>query len=166
MKETTRSKLRDLWAIRRRCKEIEAEECLHSAPQRQDGSLARRRPLLSRAVIVAFAACFLTACLLHMRDMWRHGWLPYHSAPLPINCYWTALVILDLITAVLLLFRPRVGLLMSLLIMTSDVAVNLFARVDLHLLRHARGVALLLLQFSFLALIAGAAGLFREAEAG
>jgi hypothetical protein len=156
VKETTWSKLRELWAIRRRCKEIQREQSkAHSLPlSAQSGALCRMR--LPTPVLACFSVCFLAACLLHVRDMWHHGWLPYHSAPLPLNCYWTALVILDLAAAVLLLTRPRSGLVMSLLVMSSDVAVNVFARFDLHLLRHARGTALLLLQLLFLAAVSAA----------
>jgi hypothetical protein len=80
-----------------------------------------------------FAVCFLGACAVHVIDLWRHGWLPYHFAPLPLNAYWTALTFLDAFAAVLLLWRPRAGLALTLLIITSDVALNLFARFYLRL---------------------------------
>ena len=154
MKETTGSKLRELWAIRGRCKEIQREQ---SPFPRTLSSSARDKPFLPRPVFACLSACFFGACVLHVRDLWLHGWLPYHNAPLPLNCFWTALVILDLSAAILLLTRPRVGLILSMIIMCADVAVNAWARFDLHLIRHARGTVFLLLQLSFLAVIAAVA---------
>ena len=85
--------------------------------------------------------------------MWLHGWLPYHNAPLPLNFFWTALVALDLMAAVLLLMRPDVGLIMSMVLMCADVAVNAWARFDLHLVRHERGAVFLFLQLCFLVIV-------------
>jgi hypothetical protein len=157
VKETTWSKLRELWAIRRRCKEIDNEQRkTHSLPLPGERLASRRIPLPT-PVLACLSACFLAACLLHLRDMWHRGWFPYNSAPLPLNCFWTALMFLDLLAAVLLLMRPRSGLVMSLAIMSSDVAVNVFARFDLHFFRHARGTAVLLSQLLFFAAVSTAA---------
>ncbi|MGI9114390.1 MAG: hypothetical protein DLM52_08305 [Chthoniobacterales bacterium] len=155
VKETTWSKLRELWAIRRRCKQIQSEQGEAASPRAS--SAVAPTALLSKPLFVCFSACFFAACLLHARDMWHHGWLPYHSAPLPLNCYWTALVILDFIAAVLLLTRPRAGLAMALLVMGSDVALNVFARFDLHLIQHAGGATLLLAQLLFFGLMSAVA---------
>jgi hypothetical protein len=154
VKETTWSKLRELWAIRRRCKEIQREQKPFS---RRSSSAARDKLFLPRPVFASLSACFFGACILHVHDLWLHGWLPYHRAPLPLNCFWTALVILDLSAAVLLLTRPRLGLILSMVIMCSDVAVNAWARFDLHLIRHTRGTVFLILQLSFLAVISAVA---------
>jgi membrane protein HdeD len=148
MKETTWSKLRELWAIRRRCRQIEREE---------NPSSGATNPLLPRLIFGCLSICFLAACALHVRDMCLHGWLPYHHAPLPLNCFWTALAVLDLIAAIFLFTRPRLGLILSMVITCTDVAVNLWARFDLHLIRHTQGAVLLLLQMSFLAVISAAA---------
>ena len=75
-----------------------------------------------------------------MTDLWQHGWLPYSFAPLPLNAYWTVLTFLDALAAVLLLCQPRFGLALALLIITSDVAINLFARFYLRL--HLQTLAL------------------------
>jgi hypothetical protein len=77
-----------------------------------------------------------------VRDIWRHGWLPYRFAPLPLNIYWTALTLLDALGAVLLLVRPRAGLALALLIISSDVALNLFARFYLRLQLEAVALSL------------------------
>jgi hypothetical protein len=85
--------------------------------------------------------------------LWQHGWLPYRFAPLPLNAYWTSLTFLDAFAAVLLLWQPRIGLALALLIIASDVALNLFARFYLRL--HLRPVALALQLLFFIALFAG-----------
>ena len=156
MKETTWSKLRELRTIRSRCKQIPRGQRKAHFISLPGQSVARARMRLPAPVLACFSACFLAACLLHVRDMWQHGWLPYHSAPLALNWYWTALLMLDLATAVLLLRRPRSGLIMALLVMSSDVVVNVFARFDLHLLRHAHATVLLSVQLLFLAAVSAA----------
>jgi hypothetical protein len=107
---------------------------------------------LPRSVLILFAVCLLGACAVHVIDLWQHGWLPYHFAPLPLNAYWTSLTFLDAFAAVLLLWQPRTGLAVALLIIASDVALNLFARFYLHL--HLRPVALLLQLLFFVAVVA------------
>src|SRR5262249_4005053 len=70
------------------------------------------------------ALCFVGAGLTHVRDMWQGGWLPYHYVPLPINVFTTSLVVWGPLAAYLLLWRPRAGVALALLIMVVDVAVN------------------------------------------
>ena len=108
-------------------------------------------PRLDRPVLIVFSICLAAACAVHVTDLWQHGWLPYHFAPLPLNVYWTALTFLDAFAAVLLLWQPRTGLALVLLIIASDVALNLFARFYLHL--HLRPVALLLQVLFFVVVV-------------
>jgi hypothetical protein len=105
-----------------------------------------------RPVLVALAACLIGACIIHISDIWRHGWLPYRFAPLALNVYWTSLAFFDALAALLLLVSSRIGLLLALLIITSDVALNLFARFGLGL--HLRPLALWL-QIVFLFAVTG-----------
>jgi len=109
-------------------------------------------PRLDRPVLIVFSLCFAAACAIHVTDLWQHGWLAYRSAPLPLNAYWTALVFLDPFAAVLLLWQPRIGLSLALLIVASDVALDLFARFYLRL--QLRPVALALQLLFFIALFA------------
>ena len=97
-------------------------------------------PRLSRPVLIVFSVCFAAACAVHLVDLSRHGWLPYHFAPLALNAYWTALTFFDALAAVLLLWQPRTGLALALLIITSDVTLNLFAHFYLRL--HLKPLAL------------------------
>jgi hypothetical protein len=109
-------------------------------------------PRLARPVLIVFSLCFAAAGAVHITDIWRHGWLPYHFAPLPLNAYWTALTFFDAFAALLLLWQPRTGLALALLIITSDVALNLFARFYLRL--HLRPLALSLQVLFLLAVVA------------
>ena len=90
-------------------------------------------PRLDWPVRIVFALCLAAASIVHINDVWQHGWLPYRFAPLPLNVYWIVLAFLDALAALLLLARPRTGLALTLLVMVSDVALNLFARFYLGL---------------------------------
>jgi hypothetical protein len=85
-------------------------------------------PRLDWPVRIVFALCLAAASIVHVNDVWQHGWFPYRFAPLPLNVYWTVLAFLDALAALLLLVRPRAGLVLTLLIIVSDVALNVFAR--------------------------------------
>ena len=73
------------------------------------------------------AICFVIAALGHFRAFFLHGWLPYRFAPFSINAFWTALAFFDLLAAFCLLFYPRTGVVLALLIIASDVAVVFYA---------------------------------------
>ena len=107
---------------------------------------------LGRPILILFVVCLLGACLGHVTQVWQGGWLPYRFAPLPLNAYWTSLTFLDPIAAVLLLWRPRAGLVLTLVIITSDVAVNFFARFYLGF--HLGTLALSLQSLFFVAVVA------------
>jgi hypothetical protein len=70
------------------------------------------------------AVCFVGAGLTHAQDMWKGGWLPYDYAPLPANVFSATLVVWDPLAAGVLLWRPRVGVALALLLMVVNVAVN------------------------------------------
>jgi hypothetical protein len=82
----------------------------------------------SRRLRWLYAVCLLGAGLNHVRDILQGGWLPYRGAPLTLNWYWTSLAVLDLAAAVLLLRRPRTGLVLTAAIIVSDVAVNTYGQ--------------------------------------
>jgi len=72
-----------------------------------------------------YALCLLGATLTHLRTLVRHGlFWNYGGAPLFTCIYWTSLTILDPLAAVLLFLKPRVGLLVTFVIIISDVAHN------------------------------------------
>ena len=83
---------------------------------------------LTRSVLAIYIACFAVATAFHALDLIRWGWLPYRFAPLPLNAFWTILVILDpAVIALLLLGKRRSALLLSCGIMIADVLVNSYA---------------------------------------
>ena len=85
----------------------------------------------SRWLCLTYAICLVGAGLNHAFDIWQGGWLPYDSAPGAMNGYWTALAVLDPLAAVLLLIRPRAGLVLTAAIIASDVVVNSYGRYGL-----------------------------------
>lgn len=109
-------------------------------------------PRLNRPVLIVFSICLAAACAVHLADLWRHGWLPYQFARLALNVYWTALTFFDALAAVLLLWRRRIGLALALLIITSDVTLNLFAHFFLRL--HLKPLTLSLQVVFFVAVVA------------
>ena len=115
-----------------------------------------------RPIFLVLAVCLISACLIHASDIWRRGWLPYRFAPLPLNIYWTSLAFFDALAALLLLCLPRIGLVVTLIIIVSDVAVNLFARFSLGL--HLRSL-FLSLQIIFLIVTIIATVYSRRSEA-
>ena len=119
-------------------------------------------PRLDWPVRVLFAVCLAVGSIVHINDLWQHGWLPYRFAPLPLNVYWTALAFLDALAALLLLVRPREGLALTLLVIVSDVALNLFARFYLGLRLQTFALSL---QVLFLVAVVAAALYARRAGA-
>ena len=106
---------------------------------------------MERMVAIVFAICLIGACAVHIADLLRHGWLPYRFAPRSLNVYWTSLTFFDALAAVLLLCSMRIGLFLTLVIISSDVALNLFARFGLGL--HLHPLALLLQILFFIAVV-------------
>lgn len=73
---------------------------------------------------IVWTICFLIGASTHARDILNYGWLPYTYMPLPFNLFWTALFPLDLLAALLIWIKPRLGALLGLVIMLTDVVVN------------------------------------------
>ena len=61
----------------------------------------------------------------HIVDILADRWLGYDYVPLPINLYWTLLTFFDPLAILLLLSFPFAGILLSVLIMASDIAINI-----------------------------------------
>lgn len=84
-----------------------------------------------KLVFVIYMLCFLWATKNHILDIWRGGFLPYTYAPLALNIYWTSLTLLDPLAITLLYYLPYHGMVLAVLIMVSDIAVNLYATYSL-----------------------------------
>ncbi|MGE5564386.1 MAG: hypothetical protein ACM3ZV_13925 [Bacillota bacterium] len=78
-----------------------------------------------RLVRIVYALCLAGATINHVRAVLSRGWLP-PDLPLPTAIYWDALTFLDPLAAVLLLVRPRAGVALTVAIIVTDVAHNLW----------------------------------------
>ena len=87
----------------------------------------RDYPRAVKVLFASYALCFLWGTYNHVVDLRHGGFLPYTYAPLPINVYWTSLTLLDPLAALLLFLLPYHGMVLAVLIMVSDIAVNLYA---------------------------------------
>jgi hypothetical protein len=86
------------------------------------------RSWISRArdhAVPVYLGAFAVATICHLLDVVRGGWLPYTKYALGLNVFWTSLTFLDPLAIVLLVRRRRAGLVLALLIISVDVAVNL-----------------------------------------
>ena len=75
---------------------------------------------------------FSIGAATHAADILAPGWRPYASAPLPIELFWTSLIAVDVAIIVLLVLRPRAGLIAALLLMVTDVSVNSYAALAVY----------------------------------
>jgi hypothetical protein len=83
---------------------------------------------ISRArdhAVLVYVCAFAVATICHVFDIVWGGWLPYTKYTFGLNAFWTSLTLLDPLAIVLLVKRRRVGLVLALLIISVDVAVNL-----------------------------------------
>lgn len=84
-------------------------------------------PGIVKLFFVIYMLCFLWGTKNHVLDIWNAGFLPYTYAPLAFNIYWTSLTLLDPLAIILLCRFPYHGMALAVLIMLSDIAVNLYA---------------------------------------
>jgi hypothetical protein len=78
-----------------------------------------------RFIIAVYIFGFAYGTRNHIIDILADGWLGYDYVPLPINLYWTLLTFFDPLAILLLLSFPFAGILLSVLIMASDIAINI-----------------------------------------
>jgi len=62
----------------------------------------------------------------HILDICLGGFLHYNYSTLLFNIYWTSLTFLDPLAIILLFYLPYLGMVIAVLIMISDIAVNLY----------------------------------------
>lgn len=84
------------------------------------------RPKWVIFIFTIYALGFAAGTVSHILDMWVGGFLPYNSSPLVFNIYWTSLTFLDPLAIILLFHVPYLGMVIAVLIMVSDIAVNLY----------------------------------------
>jgi hypothetical protein len=96
-----------------------------------------RRSLYLRVI---YALCLGGATWTHLQVVLTHGlsW-DYGNAALFTRIYWTSLLFIDPVTALLLLVSPAIGLLLCIAVIVTDVAHNSWfalhhpIRMDLYL---------------------------------
>jgi hypothetical protein len=95
-------------------------------------------PTTRSLALAVLSICLVLGGAVHLFDIASGGMFPYRFAPLPVNVYWTSLAALDLLAAFLLWRRISIGLVLSVAIMLSDVAVNSYvtSSSSLRALRH------------------------------
>src|SRR5690606_24074022 len=79
---------------------------------------------IPQVAMLIWTVGFLLGAASHAADVFTYGWLPYEFMPLGFNLYWTSLLFLDPVAALLIWWRPAPALVLGCLIMASDVLVN------------------------------------------
>ncbi len=83
---------------------------------------------IKRVALGIYIAGFSVGVVTHSLDFLRYGLRPYSWGPLPLEIFWSSLVLLDaLVVGALLTGRMRIGLVLAAAIMVVDVAVNFYA---------------------------------------
>lgn len=100
---------------------------------------------------VVFLLClFLTVGgIVHIYDNIVGGLLPYDFAPRWLNIYWSLLGILDLFAAYLLIRYRRVGIVLMLVILVTNVVFNTHAVDTLEVLDNRTALQLKTLFLGF-----------------
>lgn len=75
---------------------------------------------------IIYIVCFFIGGLRHWLDIAAHGVFPYKTIPFIFNFYLTSLAILDWVVILLLLIKPLYGLLLAIVIMSSDILIDLY----------------------------------------
>lgn len=80
---------------------------------------------MSAVLRTVYAICLLFGATTHAWTVIKHGvtW-DYNGAPAFSRVYWTSLTVLDPVAALLLFLKPRTGLVLTVAIITTDVAHN------------------------------------------
>jgi hypothetical protein len=78
-----------------------------------------------RLVLIVYSVGFLIGTFTHISHIIHHGIL-VHPVPLAISIYWDALTLLDPLTAIVLWWKPQLGIKLALAIMVSDISLNTY----------------------------------------
>jgi hypothetical protein len=79
----------------------------------------------SLLIRLIYAICLAGATYNHAKIVAVHGldW-NYGGLPVFVSRFWTALTFLDALAVILLMFKPKIGLVLTVAIIVSDVAIN------------------------------------------
>ena len=81
-------------------------------------------------ILIFFILALLTATYNHISDIRVGGLFPYTNrwgTPEILNWYWTSLTVFDPLAVILLIFNTRAGYAAALVILLTDVPINLYA---------------------------------------
>jgi len=102
-----------------------------------------RRSLWLRMI---YALCLLGATYNHLLIVAEYDWgWNYGGLPVLVTTFWTALTLIDPLAIVLLFLRPKAGVILTLMIIVADVAINAWVAW-----RYGIDLAAFLAQASFL----------------
>ncbi|MFK7930186.1 MAG: hypothetical protein AB8H79_18500 [Myxococcota bacterium] len=73
------------------------------------------------------ATALAIGAMSHWADAFYGGLQPYPAQPAVFNAFWSSLMVLNPVAAVLLVVQPRWGLVLALGIMACDVGINTVA---------------------------------------
>ena len=112
--------------------------------------MSGRRYRAERGALAVYVLCFGYGAFTHAADFLRFGWWPYRFGLPAMNLFWNMLVLLDAaVVALLLLGYRRAGLVLALLVIGSDVAINSYAWFGLGHERFRTGVPVQALVLGF-----------------
>ncbi len=83
-------------------------------------------PAEVKVILSIYSAGFLGGTFNHIRGLLQEGFLGT-DAPLWINIFWDSLTLLDPLAALLVWVKPKYGVALAVLIMSSDVIINSYA---------------------------------------
>ncbi|HEY1106103.1 MAG TPA: hypothetical protein VGE78_08130 [Agromyces sp.] len=98
--------------------------------------MARKQSDALRIVIlVVWIAGFVVGTTTHVMDLVAGGVDAYAGFPPGVRVFWMSLTLLDPITVVLLALRRRAGIVLALVVILADIAVNwtVFASIGIPL---------------------------------
>ncbi|WP_345215563.1 hypothetical protein [Georgenia halophila] len=84
--------------------------------------------------MVVWIVGFLIGTTTHILDLVAGGLGTYAEVPTPLRLFWVSLTVIDPVTAALLALRRRAGIVLALIVILVDIAVNwtVFATVGGH----------------------------------
>lgn len=82
-----------------------------------------RYPRTVKVFFGVYSVCLLAGTYTHVKDLLVHGFL---AAPVPvaIGLYWNLLTLLDPLAALLLWWRANLGIILTAIIIASDLIIN------------------------------------------
>ncbi|TOQ33882.1 hypothetical protein CGG97_13375 [Vibrio parahaemolyticus] len=96
--------------------------------------LSDKETIMDKFVVFLLCLFMTIGGVVHLYDNIVDGFLPYDFAPRWLNIYWSALGLLDLLAMYLLVKHRRVGLVLMLLILMTNVIFSSHAHYTLEVL--------------------------------